>query len=105
MVSLEEARTLFRSGQVLVAHAAFVSGRLKTSPREPLFDVLELFAFVRPGVPFVPSPVGLARALGLEIPTNAAEQAKTLHIAAEHLLAEFRAQPLPQRARSRALVD
>ncbi|HXL99055.1 MAG TPA: hypothetical protein VN932_03925, partial [Rhizomicrobium sp.] len=31
-VSIEEAHSLFRSGDVLVAHAAFVAGRLKIAP-------------------------------------------------------------------------
>src|ERR1051325_6018096 len=68
---LEEARAAFRSGQVLVAHAAFVAGRLKVAPGKALFDVLELFAFMRPAQPFVPSALGLARALSLPIPNNA----------------------------------
>jgi ATP-dependent DNA helicase DinG len=93
MVALDEARALFRAGEVLVAHGAFVAGRLKTAPQGPLFDLLELFAFVRPGVPFVPSPVGLARALGLEIPRSAEEQAQILRKAAKILLEELRAQP------------
>ena len=50
-VGLDEARRLFRSGDVLVAHALFVSGRLKAPPARPLFDAMELFAFVRPAVP------------------------------------------------------
>src|ERR1051326_3269414 len=83
--SLEEARTLFRSGQVLVAHAAFVAGRLKVTPGRPLFDALELFAFVRPAQPFVPSALGLARALSLPIPDDAEESARTLHRAAAAL--------------------
>jgi len=63
-VGLDEARRLFRSGNVLIAHAAFVSGRLKIPPAAALFDVLELFAFVRPGAPCIPSALGLARAMG-----------------------------------------
>ena len=43
---------LFEGGDVLVAHAAFVAGRLGTPRRRLLFDVLELFAFVRPGHAF-----------------------------------------------------
>ncbi|HEY0302256.1 MAG TPA: hypothetical protein VGC36_13005, partial [Rhizomicrobium sp.] len=42
-VGFDEARRLFRSGNVIIAHAAFVSGRLKTPPAAALFDVLELF--------------------------------------------------------------
>ena len=52
-LALREARGLFHTGDVLVAHAAFVAGRLKTQPAAALFDVLELFVFVRPGQPWV----------------------------------------------------
>ncbi len=53
-----------------------------------LFDVLELFAFVRPGMPFVPSALGLARALGLGVPHTPDESAKALHAIAAALLKE-----------------
>ncbi len=102
--AFDEARALFRSGAVLVAHAAFVAGRLKTAPKEPLFDVLELFAFVRPGVPCVPSAVGLARALELNPPGDSFQSARTLRRAAELLLAELRAETAEKRARMRPLV-
>ncbi|MBV9991774.1 MAG: ATP-dependent DNA helicase [Alphaproteobacteria bacterium] len=87
-IGLDEARALFRSGEVLVAHAVFVAGRLKTAPAAPLFDVLELFAFVRPGQPCVPSALGLARVLGLELPQTPEESARVLRLAAERLLGE-----------------
>ena len=61
-MDLDEARMIIRSGEALVAHAAFVAGRLKTPPGKPLYDVLELFAFVRPGLPCAPSATGIARA-------------------------------------------
>jgi ATP-dependent DNA helicase DinG len=67
-VSREEARALFQSGRALVVHGAFVAGRLKSAVITPLFDVLELFAFVRPGQPAVPSALGLARLTGLLAP-------------------------------------
>jgi ATP-dependent DNA helicase DinG len=104
MVALADARALFRDGGVLVAHGVFVAGRLKTAPYGPLFDVLELYAFVRPGVPFVPSPVGLARALLLGNPRNAEEQARVLRVAATALLEELRSQPEAVRMRARALA-
>ena len=91
-----EARNLFQGGNVLVAHAAFVAGRLKAAPT-PLFDVLELFAFARPGQPFVPSPLGLARILGLGFPKTPEKAAETLHTIARALLEEMAA--LPQAAR------
>jgi ATP-dependent DNA helicase DinG len=89
-VSLDEARALFRSGEVIVAHAAFVSGRLKTAPSKPLFDVLELFAFVHPARAHLPSPSGIARALGLAAPETAEAQAAILVRAVEQLLADLR---------------
>ena len=87
-ISGEEARKLFRSGNVVVAHAGFVSGRLRVPPAAPLADVLELFAFVRPAEPCVPSPLGLARALDLEWPHSDDEAARTLLAAARLLLAQ-----------------
>jgi ATP-dependent DNA helicase DinG len=101
---LDEARTLFRSGEVLVVHAAFVAGRLKTAPNKLLFDVLELFIFVRPAQPCVPSALGLARALGLPVPVNAKESARALHSAADALIAELRSKSDVERAKLRPLV-
>ena len=102
--SLDEARKLFRSGDVLIAHAAFVSGRLKTPPAAALYDVLELFAFVRPGAPCVPSALGLARALGLAIPHGAQEQAAALRDAAIALIDLLKHAPEPARQHMRALA-
>ena len=87
--AVREARGLFHTGDVLVAHAAFVAGRLKTQPAAALFDVLELFVFVRPGQPCVPSALGLARCLGLEVPTTPEDSARVLRETAEHLLGEL----------------
>ena len=87
-LSLRDARPLFEGGDVLVAHGAFVAGRLGTRADVLLFDVLELFAFVRPGMPFVPSALGLARALGLPIPHTPERSAQSLHAIARALLEE-----------------
>ncbi|HWU26606.1 MAG TPA: helicase C-terminal domain-containing protein [Rhizomicrobium sp.] len=103
-ISLDEARTILRAGNVLVAHAAFVASRLKTAPKAPIYDVLELFAFVRPGASCVPSAVGLARALGLDLPQDNTDAARLLRCAADTLLAELRAQPESLRARARPLA-
>src|SRR5690242_14588429 len=80
-VSSEDARALLRSGDVLVAHAAFVSGRLRTPLAKPVYDVLELFAFVHPASPCVPSALGLSRALSLHIPRTPEEAATGLRMA------------------------
>jgi ATP-dependent DNA helicase DinG len=71
-VSIAEARNLISNGDVLTCHAMFVAQRLGARPAKPIFDVLELFAFARPGVPCLPSPLGLARALRL--PNRAARK-------------------------------
>ena len=102
--NLEEARALFRSGEALVAHAAFIAGRLKVTLGKPLFDALELFVFVRPGVPCVPSPLGLARALGLNTPANPEESARALRAACDALLHELKDKSETERARLRALA-
>ena len=101
---LDEARRLFRAGDVMVAHAVFVSGRLKVAPGRALFDVLELFAFVRPASPCVPSPLGLARALALPVPHSAEEMAKSLRDSANALLAELRERGPHEHPNARALA-
>jgi ATP-dependent DNA helicase DinG len=86
-IGREEARKIFRSGDVLLAHTAFVSGRLRAPPARAVYDVLELFAFVRPAQPLIPSPLGVARALGLPLPRDAQGYATAL-IETGHLLLE-----------------
>ncbi len=92
-IGLHDARPLFEGGDVLVAHAAFVAGRLGTRANVLLFDVLELFAFVRPGLPLVPSALGLARALGLAVPQSPEQSARALHAIAHALLKEVAGWP------------
>ncbi|HKY17866.1 MAG TPA: hypothetical protein VJL82_02945, partial [Rhizomicrobium sp.] len=102
-LELRDARALFESGDVLVAHSAFVAGRLGTKPAM-LFDVLELFVFVRPGLPFVPSALGLARALGLAAPHTVEQSALALHGIARTLLNEVTAWPADVQAALAPLV-
>jgi len=103
-VELRDARALFEGGDVLVAHSAFVAGRLGSRANAMLFDVLELFAFVRPGLPFVPSALGLARALGLAIPHTPEQSAQSLHQIARALLAEITSWPAEARETLAPLV-
>src|SRR5437870_6270873 len=81
---LRDARAIFESGEALVAHAGFVAGRLgakgpSSNYLGTPYDVIELFAFVRPGQPFVPSPGGMARILGLGFAHTPEESAAVLH--------------------------
>ena len=57
--------------------------------RFPGRDVLDLFAFARPGAFCLPTPAGLARALGLAAPRTPAEEADALTGAAALLLEEI----------------
>jgi ATP-dependent DNA helicase DinG len=85
---LRDARALFEGGDVLVAHAGFVAGRLGAKGAAAPYDVIELFAFVRPGQPFVPSAAGMARLLGLGFPATPEESAAVLPRIAAQLLQE-----------------
>ena len=104
-IGIEEARKIYRSGEALVAHAGFVAGRLKTPPAKPLYDVLELFAFVRPNMPCVPSAGGIARALGFSPPATPEGYALALREAATTLLADIANMTAEDRAALRPLVQ
>jgi ATP-dependent DNA helicase DinG len=104
LVTIAEAASLFRSGDVLIANAAFMAGRLKTAPAQPLYDVVELFAFVRPAQPCLPSARGLARALNLAIPPTAEELPHLLHQAATLMLKELGELPAEARDRLKPLA-
>jgi len=70
----------------ILCHAPEVAKRLGVE-RFPALDVLELFAFARPAEFCVPTPAGIAAALGLEEPDGLEDQARALRRAAETLLA------------------
>lgn len=91
-VPRREAVALFEAGPLLLAHASLTARRLKLEPpprSHRHFDVLELWAFVRPARFCAPSPSGLALGLGLAEPRTPAEQAATLREGAQRLLAEL----------------
>jgi ATP-dependent DNA helicase DinG len=86
--ALRDARALFEGGEVLVAHAGFTAGRLGAKAPIAPYDVIELFAFVRPGQPFVPSAAGMARLLGLGFAATPEDSAAALPRIAAQLLQE-----------------
>ncbi len=96
-----EARDILESGDVLLCHALFAAARLRARPSRPLFDVLELFAFAKPGERCLPSPVGLARALTLPEPATPEDSVRVLHKAAAVLLESLNALAGDQRERAR----
>ena len=102
------ARTLFECGPVLVVHAGLTARRLgQNAPmRSPwMFDVLELFAFVRPGQFCAPSAAGLAQALGIAEPKTAVDHAATLRAVAGLLLNDLAAAPTPSHEEALALAE
>jgi len=74
----------------LLCHAKATARRLGCDPF-PAFDVLELFAFVRPAAFCTPTPRGLAVALGLAPPGDLFAAARSLHDATATLLGELAA--------------
>jgi ATP-dependent DNA helicase DinG len=100
-VGAAEARTLIAGGDVLICHAAFACQRLNARLVKPLFDLLELFAFVKPGEPCLPSSLGLARALNLAEPHNSEDAARSLHQAAGALFDALTGLPPDEKERAR----
>ena len=92
-LALAEAARRVEGGAVpIVCHARATARRLGTA-RFPALDVLELFAFARPARFCVPTPRGLARALGLAVPEGHADEAAALLGAARSLLAALSPPP------------
>jgi ATP-dependent DNA helicase DinG len=86
------AQMLAHKTPVMVCHAPYTAKRLGA---EDLlgFDVLELFAFVHPAKFCVPTPVGLARMLGLAMPQTLEDMPGTVMEAAQALLADLQKEP------------
>ena len=85
----EAARKLAEAGPApVVCHLPATLRRLGSRGFAAL-DVLELYAFVRPARFLVPTPAGLAAALGLPAPADPAAQAALLQAARDRLLAEL----------------
>ncbi|MGA2951259.1 MAG: ATP-dependent DNA helicase [Caulobacteraceae bacterium] len=105
-VEAGDARAVFEGGPALLVHAGITAQRLglRPPPRSPrLFDVLELFAFVRPASFCAPTAAGLALAAGLGEPHGAEAQAAAVREVTLLLLAELAARPSP--SRDEALVQ
>ena len=90
-LSLAEAARRIRDHHVLYCHKIAVAARLRIPPDSFAgYDILELFAFVRPARFCVPTPRGLAEALDLAPPNDAEDEAMLLGRAASMLLNELR---------------
>jgi ATP-dependent DNA helicase DinG len=90
-----EARSRLESETPMLCHAPATARRLDL-PVFPALDLLELFAFVRPARFCVPTPHGLAEALGLPLPRRPPEACVTLTAAAHSLLEALSAEFDPE---------
>jgi ATP-dependent DNA helicase DinG len=93
-LSPDEARHRLETETVFVCHARATARRLDIAGFSAL-DLLELFAFVRPARFCVPTPRGLAAALGLPQPKDAVSACVILTTAARALLQELAADAEP----------
>ena len=81
----QPAAALASKQAMMVCHAKWTQSRLGFDIAHA-FDVMELFAFARPARFCLPSPKGLANALGLTRPVTAEDEAVTIGKAAQILL-------------------
>src|ERR1700751_1998887 len=96
-----EARSRVERETPMLCHARATARRLDM-PVFPALDLLELFAFVRPAKFCVPTPRGLAEALGIDLPCRPAEECVKLATAARFLLQELGGESDPE---TRALAQ
>jgi ATP-dependent DNA helicase DinG len=91
-VSHATAALSARARPPLLVHGPGNARRLKAE-RFAAFDLLELYAFVRPASFCLPTPKGVAAALGLAVPAHhdAAAEIRLLHESARLLLGELHA--------------
>ena len=82
------ARRLQGGPPPFVCHAAAVARKLGAQPF-PALDLLELYAFVHPARFALPTPLGLADALGLALPGTAETEAESLIATARALLGDL----------------
>ncbi len=103
-LSQADAEKRLSEEPLLTCHTYFTARRLglTKAPPWPLhFDVLELFAFVRPARFCLPTAGGLARALGLGVPQDLEEEALALVDAARVLLEELAKPSYPNKPKIR----
>lgn len=89
---VDEAARKARATPPILCHARAVAAKLGAR-RFAALDVLELFAFARPAQFCLPTPRGVAAALGLPAPADLEDEAESLLLAARRLLEELAARP------------
>ena len=89
IVNHETAKQIIHQKPVLLCHAPHTCRQLGIDGILG-FDILELFAFVHPTKFCVPTPFGIAKALGINLPTGFDEHPMTLTECAKALLQDLR---------------
>ncbi|HPF78215.1 MAG TPA: ATP-dependent DNA helicase [Alphaproteobacteria bacterium] len=89
IVDHETAKQIIHKKPVLVCHAPYTCRQLGAEDILG-FDILELFAFVHPAKFCVPTPFGVAKALGLSPPQGFDDYPMTLMECAQALLSDLR---------------
>ena len=87
-----KAQQILHKKPVLACHMPYTCKRLGVDDLFG-FDVLELFAFVHPGKFCVPTPAGLAKALGLSVPDSQEDYPFTLLECVQALLSDLSVDP------------
>ena len=88
-ISHAQAGQTLHKQPAMLCHAPYLRQHLNTQELNA-FDLLELFAFVHPAKFCVPTPVGLATALGVNAPTSFEDYPLTLLECAKALLSDLR---------------
>ncbi len=96
-LSHADAQPLIYNKNILVCHAPYTKNRLGYDEFY-CFDVLELFAFIHPAKFCVPTPIGLARALGLSVPETFEDYPFTLMEITRALLTDLQKDTLSDKA-------
>jgi ATP-dependent DNA helicase DinG len=99
-----KALSQLAEGLTLVLNTPLLSSHLGAA-HLPTLELLELYAFVRPAQFCVPTPRGLARALGLPVPLDGAQTALFLHKAAQILIDEVASPTWPAKAGAYAILQ
>jgi ATP-dependent DNA helicase DinG len=103
-LGLDVLKARLRDEAPLMVHRPAIGRRLGLSELDG-FDLLELFAFVRPARFCLPTPRGIADALGFDQPEDAEAQALALSEAVPFLLEELRDKATPALADLARLMD
>ena len=95
----KSAQKLIHQQPVMLCHAPYTAKTMGIDHfSAPSFDILELFAFVHPGRFCVPTPTGIAKALGISPPEDFESTPFTLMEAATALLSDLSQDPYQAKA-------